>query len=214
MYQLYYSPSSASMAIHQALIEIGAPHELRLVDFSIKAQKNPAYLALNPMGTVPTLVIDGRPMTESAAILIALADRHPEAQLAPAIGTPARNDFYKWIVFLSNSLAATYRFWFYPPELGLTELTPELRAALQQKIANVWDVIDDHLAKNGPYLLGEQCSAADFLLIMHMRWSRNMPRTALAWPSLKKYADLMRNRPSWKEVYKREGLTDWTGWEA
>ena len=78
----------------------------------------------------------------------------------------------------------------------------------------MWDVIDDHLAKNGPYLLGEQCSAADFLLIMHMRWSRNMPRTALAWPNLKKYADLMRNRPSWKEVYKREGLTDWTGWEA
>ncbi len=209
MYTLFYSPASASMVIHQALLEIGAPHVLKLVDFEKGAQRDPAYLKLNPQGRVPTLVIDGNPMVESAAILMMLADRHPEAKLAPPIGTPARNAWYQWIVFLSNNLAATYRFWFYPPELGAAEHTEANRAALRKKIEAVWDQLDAHLTANGPYLLGAEMSAPDLLLIMLMRWSRNMPKTALEWPSLKKFADVMRARPSWKKMYEREGLTDW-----
>lgn len=212
MYKLYYSPATASMVIHQALLEIGCPFELQLVDFSSHAQRDSAYLKLNPQGVVPTLVIDGRPVVESAAILMLLADRHPEAHLAPAIGSAERDAWYQWIVFLSNSLAATYRFWFYPADLGLAEHTPENRAALQRKIEGVWDRLDAHLAAGGPYLLGANFSAADLLLIMLMRWSRNMPRSALEWPALQQFADLMRSRPSWKELYQREGLTDWTGW--
>ena len=212
MYSLYYCPATASMVVHQALLEIGAPHELKLVDFDSDVQHSAEYLKLNPQGVVPTLIIDGKPMRESAAILMALADRLPEAGLAPAIGSPERDSWYQWIVFLSNSLAATYRFWFYPSDLGLTEHTPESRAPLQKKIEGIWTILDTHLAAHGPYLLGEQFSAADLLLIMHMRWSRNMPRTALEWPALSRFADLMRARPSWKEVYQREGITDWTGW--
>ena len=209
MYTLFYSPGTASMVIHQMLLEIGAPHELKLVDFNARAQHDPAYLKLNPQGVVPTLIIDGKPMVESAAILMMLADRHPEAHLAPAIGTPQRDAWYQWIVFLSNSLAATYRFWFYPPDLGAPEHTRANREALQKKIENVWDRLELHLADKGPYLLGKEISAADFLLIMLMRWSRNMPRPALLWPALEKFAGLMRARPSWKTLYEREGLTDW-----
>jgi glutathione S-transferase len=212
MYTLFYSPGTASMVIHQALLEIGAEHELKLVDFAAGAQREPAYLKLNPQGVVPTLVIDGKPTFESAAILMMLADRHPAALLAPAVGTPERDAWYQWIVYLSNSLAATYRFWFYPADLGTGEHTPEARAALQRKIESVWDRLDAHLAANGPYLLGASFSAADLLLIMLMRWSRNMPRPALQWPALSKFADLMRARPSWKELYRREGLTEWAGW--
>ncbi len=211
MYTLFYSPGTASMVVHLALLEIGAPHELKLVDFAKDGQRDPAYLRLNPQGVVPTLLIDGRSMAESAAILMALADRHPEANLAPAVGTPERDVWYQWIVFLSNSLAATYRFWFYPPDLGAAEHSGETRAALQTKIESVWDRLDAHLASNGPYLLGASFSAADLLLIMLMRWSRNMPRTALEWSALDGFATLMRARPSWKELYKREGLTEWAG---
>ena len=209
MYILYYSPGSASMVIHQMLLEIGAPHELKLVDFNKRAQHEPAYLKLNPQGVVPTLMIDGMPMAESAAILMMLADRHPEARLAPAIGTRERDQWYQWIVFLSNNLAATYRFWFYPPDLGAPDHTDANCAALQHKIESVWDRLNAHLAENGPYLLGKEISAADFLLIMLMRWSRNMPRPALLWPALKTFADLMRARPSWTLLYEQEGLTDW-----
>lgn len=212
MYTLYYSPGTASMVVHQVLLEIGAPHQLQLVDFGSDAQHSAGYLKLNPQGVVPTLIINGAAMRESAAILMALADRHPEAGLAPEVGSPEREAWYQWIVFLSNSLAATYRFWFYPAELGVTEHTPETRAALQKKIEGIWNLLDAHLTANGPYLLGAQVSAADLLLIMLMRWSRNMPRSALEWPALNKFADLMRARASWKELYQREGLTDWTGW--
>jgi glutathione S-transferase len=209
MYTLYYSPGTASMVVHLALLEIGAPHELKLVDFGKNAQHDPAYLKLNPHGTVPTLVIDGRAMTESAAILMMLCDRHPEAKLAPQVGAAERDAWYQWIVYLSNTLAATYRFWFYPPDLGAEEHPPEVKAALQKKIESVWNRLDAHLAANGPYLLGAQFSGADLLLLMLMRWSRNMPRPVTEWPALKSYADLMRARPSWKRLYAVEGLTDW-----
>ena len=209
MYTLYYSPGTASMVVHLALLEIGAPHQLRLVDFDADAQHDPDYLRLNPRGVVPTLVLDGRAYFESAALLMLLAERHPEAQLAPAPGTPERAVWYQWIVFLSNTLMSTYRLWFYPMELGATEHAPEVRAAIQRKIEGVWDQLDAQLAAHGPYLLGAEFSGADLLLTMLMRWSRNMPRPVDQWPALKRLADLVRARPSWKKLYEIEGLTEW-----
>ncbi|HEY8683145.1 MAG TPA: glutathione S-transferase family protein [Rhodanobacter sp.] len=209
MYTLYYSPGTASMVVHLALLEIGAPHELRLVDFDSDAQRDPDYLKLNPRGVVPTLVIDGRPLSESAALLMVLADRHPDAKLAPAPGTPAREAWQQWIVYLSNTLMSTYRLWFYPPELGAAEHTPAVRLALQRKIEAVWDLLDAQLAAQGPYLLGTEFSGADLLLTMLMRWSRNMPRPVTEWPALKRLADLVRARPSWQKLYEIEGLSEW-----
>ncbi len=209
MYTLYYSPGTASMVVHMALIETGAPHELNLVDIEQDAQRDPAYLALNPRGVVPTLVIDGRARHESAALLMMLADRHPDAGLAPAPGTPAHEAFQQWLVYLSNTLMSTYRLWFYPLELGAGEHPPQVRAALAAKIEGVWDYLDGELAARGLYLLGENFSAADLLLAMLMRWSRNMPRPASQWPALARLADLIRGRESWQRVYAIEGLSGW-----
>ena len=209
MYTLYYSPGTASMVVHLALLEIGAPYKLELVDFDRKAQRSPEYLKLNPQGVVPTLIVDGRALVESAALLLVLADRHPEARLAPPLGTAEREDWYQWIVYLSNALMATYRLWFYPPDLGAPEHTPQVRAAVQKKIEGIFDRLDAHLAASGPYLLGEDFSCADLLLTMLMRWSRNMPKPAQQWPALKRLADLVRARPSWKKLYELEGLTEW-----
>ena len=197
------------MVVHLALLEIGTPYQLQRVDFASGAQRDPKYLGLNPHGTVPTLLIDGKPLTESAALLIILAERHPDAHLAPAPGSAERDAWYQWIVYLSNTLAATYRFWFYPVDLGAAEHTPEVREALQRKIEGVWSRLETHLAAHGPYLLGRDFSGADLLLTMLMRWSRKMPHPATEWPALKKLADLVRARPSWKKLYELEGLTEW-----
>ncbi len=197
------------MAVHLALLEIGAPHQLELVDFENKAQRTEAYLRLNPQGQVPTLVIEGRAYTESAALLMVLADRHPEAQLAPPPATPKRNEWYQWLVFGSNAFGASYRNWFYPSELGAAEHPPSVRAALQARIEGLWTRLDAHLGTHGPYLLGEQFSAADLLFIMYMRWSRRMPRTALDWPALKRFATLMRARKSWQRLCDIENLDEW-----
>lgn len=209
VYTLYYSPGTASMVVHLALLEIGAPFRLEKVDFDQDAQHSAEYLRLNPRGQVPTLVIDGKPYFESAALLMILAERHPEARLAPPAGSPLRNDWYQWIAFFTNALGSAYRYWFYPPDLGSSEHPPFVREALRQKIEDAWSLVDAHLATGGPYMLGAQFSGVDLLAIMYMRWSRNMPRPATAWPALKRYADRMRERQSWKRLYEVEGLTEW-----
>lgn len=128
MYTLYYSPGAASMAVHLALLEIGAPYRLELVDFDRQAQRSREYLRVNPQGKVPTLLIDGRPYGEAAALLIMLADRHPQARLAPPSGTVLRNEWYQWLASFAYELGATYRGWFYPQDLGFAAHPPELRA--------------------------------------------------------------------------------------
>ncbi len=209
MYTLYYSPGTASMVVHLALLEIGAPYRLELVDFKTGAQRTPEYLRLNPQGVVPTLVVEGRAQVESAAILLMLADRHPAARLAPPRGTPLHDEWYQCVVNLSNSLAATYRYWFYPADLGAAEHPPAVRAALQARIEEMWTRLDARLNAGGPYLLGADFSGADLLAAMLVRWSRNMPRSALDWPALKRLAGLVRARPSWRRLYDLEGLTEW-----
>jgi glutathione S-transferase len=206
MYTLYYAPGAASMVVHLALLEAGASHALRRVDLEAKAQRDPAYLKLNPRGVVPTLVVDGKPFAESAALLMLLAERHPDSPLAPPPGSPKRAAWYSWIVYLSNTLMSSFRLWFYPQDL---DDTPAMHAAVQRKIEGVWDELDAHLAAHGPYLLGERFSGADLLATMLMRWSRNMPRPATTWPALNELASRVRARPSWQRVCEIEGLHDW-----
>ena len=209
MYTLFYSPGSASMVVHLALLEIGAPFRLEKVDFDRDAQRSPEYLRINPRGQVPTLVIDGQPYFESAALLMILAERHPEARLTPPPGSELRAAWYQWTVFFTNALGPVYRQWFYPSDLGSAEHPPQVREALRGKIESAWALVDTHLQAHGPHILGASFSGVDLLATMYMRWSRNMPRPALAWPALKRLADLVRARPSWGRMCDVEGLTEW-----
>ena len=95
MDRLYYAPGAASMVVHWLLIELGAPHELERVDTAAGQQKSPEYLALNPNGVVPTLVLDGTPRFEAAALAMTLGDRYPEAGFAPTLTDPRRAEFGK-----------------------------------------------------------------------------------------------------------------------
>lgn len=209
MYLLYYSPGTASMAVHQALLEIGAPHELRKVDFETQAQKSAEYLALNPNGMVPTLIVDGHPYYECAALLMLLAERHPEAGLAPALGTPQRAIWLQWIVHFANTLQPAFRQWFYAQDFAAAEHEKESKEFARMRIEAVWDRLDAHLTAHGPYLLGDEFSIADLYATMLMRWSRNMPKTATAWPALAVLARRVKARRSWKQLYDIEELTEW-----
>ena len=209
MYTIYYSPGAASMVVHLALLEIGAPYRLELVDVHASGARDPTFLKLNPQGTVPTLVVDGRPLIESAALLMVLAERHPDARLAPPRGSAEHDAWQQWIVYLSNTLAATFRFWFYPADLGAPEHPPQVRSALARKIESAWDRAAAQVEANGPYLIGREFSGADLYITMLMRWSRKMPRPATEWPALRALADRIRARPSWKKLYELEGLTEW-----
>jgi glutathione S-transferase len=207
---LYYSRSTASLVVHWLLIELGVPHELHELDFDKRDQKSPEYLKINPAGVVPTLVIDGQVLTEAAAIAMHLADTHPKADLAPALGTPERAQYYRWMFFCANTLQSAYRAWFYPTEPAGELQVEAAKAQARSKLEAAWQQVADHLEAHGPHLLGDKRSAADFLLTMLMRWSRNMPKPTDSWPVLHAYAQRMKALPSFKEVYAREGLTDWT----
>jgi|SRR5579862_1969295 len=209
MYTLYYSPGSASMVVHLALLEIGAAYELRLVDFAKREQTDAAYLRLNPNGTVPTLVIDGTARSESAALLIMLAQRHRGAALIPPAGSPAEGEWLQWVVYLSNNLASTFRLWFYPTDLVTADQVPVIKEGLQRRIERAWDTLDAQVSASGGYLVGGTFSGADLLLTMLMRWSRKMPRPATDWPALSSLADRVRARPSWHRLYELEGLQEW-----
>ncbi|WP_312736645.1 glutathione S-transferase family protein [Stenotrophomonas sp.] len=206
---LYGSVSTASLVVHWLLVELGIEHELVLLDFDTREHKAAPYLALNPAGVVPTLQIDGQVLTEAAAIALYLADRHPEAELLPAPGTPARGQAYRWMFWCANTLQPAYRAWFYPHEAAGEANVAATQAMARQRLEAAWQRMAAHLQTQGPYVLGEAPSVVDFMLVMLMRWSRNMPTPADSLPVLKVYAQRLKARPSFIETYRREGITDW-----
>jgi glutathione S-transferase len=209
MLTLYTAPGAAGLVVHWLLIELDAPHELKLLDLQARQHKAPDYLALNPNGVVPTLVMDGQPVYEAAGLALHLADCFPAAGLAPPPGTPQRALYYQWMLHLANTLQPAFRSWWYPSEAAGEANEGPARESARLRIEAAWDRIDTHLAANGPNLLGDRLSAADFHLTMLMRWSRGMPKPATEWPQLAAMATRMKARPSFKTLYEREGLTEW-----
>src|ERR1700733_446794 len=104
MLTLYLAPGASSMAPHIALHEVGAEFEARPVSFAKKEQRRPEYLAINPEGAVPTLVIDGRPLTEVAAILLYIARRFPDAGLSPGNDPEAEAHVVSWMSFIASTV--------------------------------------------------------------------------------------------------------------
>ena len=205
MYTLYWSPGSAAMAPHGTLEEAGAGYELKLVDTDAGGQRDPAYLKLNPNGKVPTLVVDGAfVMFESAAIAMFIADRHPEAKLAPAPGEMARGHFYQWMTYLTNSMQPAMLRYYYPERHTMDGgATDPVATKATEEIAILWGRIDQHLAAHGPYLLGERFSAADIFAHMLSTWQQCCPETYQRFPHVKRLADLVAARPAMQRVIQK-----------
>jgi len=208
MLQLHYYPGNASLFPHMLLREIGAPFELKLVDRSQNAQKSADYLRLNPNGLIPVMVDSDQVIYETAAIALYLADRHPEAGLAPPVGSPSRGAYYKWMVHLSNVVQADFRAWFYPHEfVADAEATETAKEAAGLRMMAAFDRIADQL-NHGPWLLGETFSAADLYLLMLTRWGRTLPRPVRDIPEIGAHAARVLARPAVKATFAAEGLTE------
>lgn len=208
MYTLYYSPGAASLIVHLMLIELGAEHTLRRLDTAAGEHKRPEYLALNPSGLIPTLMVDGQPVTEAAALLSLLTERHPDGGLAPAIGSPTRAAWWQWTMFLANTLQPALRQWFYPEDVAPAGPPEAVKESVARRVEGMFAQIDRHL-QGRPYVLGDRLSSVDLYLTMLMRWSRYVPKPATDWPELRRLAIEVTSRPSWKAVYEREGLSEW-----
>jgi glutathione S-transferase len=205
MYLLYWSPGSASMAPHGALEEAGAQYELALVNTDEGAHRDPAYLKLNPNAKVPTLVADGKfIMFESAAMAMFIADRHPQARLAPGPDEMARGHFYQWLTHLTNSMQPAMLRFYYPERHTADEGGHEaVKSKAMEEIRSLWGRIDQHLASHGPYLLGERFSAADIFAHMLSGWQQCCPNTYERFPNVKRLADLVAARPAMQRVIQK-----------
>ncbi|MCG7391483.1 glutathione S-transferase N-terminal domain-containing protein [Microvirga sp. ACRRW] len=206
MLALYYYPGNASLLPHMMLREIGVPFEMRLVDRNQNAQKSAEYLKLNPNGRIPVLVDDEFVLFETVAIALYLADKFPEAGLAPALGTKERAEFNKWMVHLTNTPQAEYRAWFYPHEHVIDEAAaPAVKQGAEQRLYRMFDVISEQLGDK-TWLLGDHFSAADLFLFMLIRWGRGMPRPPRTIPNLNALAERVIARPAVQSALEAEGL--------
>ena len=208
MLQLHYHPSNASMAPHFLLEELGVAYELKLVDRAQQAHKSAEYLKLNPNGLIPVLVDGDLVLYEAAAICLHLLDTHPQAGLTPAIGSHARAHFYKWLVWMTNSLQATLILYFYPERWAdNAEAVAQVKAHAEAKVGTLIDQMEAELVRHGgPYLLGETFSAVDLYALMLCRWTRGFARPARSLPQLGAYLQRLLARPAVQRVFEREGL--------
>ncbi|MDA8051231.1 MAG: glutathione S-transferase N-terminal domain-containing protein [Rhodospirillales bacterium] len=205
-YALYYYPGNVSLLPHMMLCEIGAAFELRLVDRAKNAQKSAEYLRLNPNGRIPVLLDGDLMLFETAAIAMHLADRHPEAGLAPAFGARERAQFYKWVVHLTNTPQAEYRAWFYPEEhVADPAAAPAVKEAARQRLEAMFARIAAQL-DGREWLLESGFSAADLFLFMLVRWGRAMPHPPRDVPSLGEHAERVPARPAVQAALNAEGI--------
>ncbi len=211
MIQLHYFPGNASMTPHLVLRELGLPFELKLVDRANRAHKSPEYLKLNPNGLIPVLVDGDLVLYETAAIVLHLVDTHPDAGLAPPVGTAERAEFYKWLVWLSASVQSQMPIYFYTDRYvapGNAAGAAEVKAATEQRIAGLIDQIEAHLAAHGgPWLMGPTYTALDPYVLMLCRWTRGMSRPARTLPHIGPFLERMLARPAVQQVYEVEKLS-------
>lgn len=215
MIQLHYYPSTASMAPHILLRELKVPFELLLVDRTQNAQKMTAYLRLNPNGLIPVLTDGDLILYEAAAICLHLCDTHPAAGLALAVGTAERAHFYKWLMWLTNTLQATLITYFYPErwvDAGNSAGALKVKAQAELKVGVLLDQLDAELAKQAlvhpaPWLLGASYSAVDIYTLMLCRWTRNfVSKPARARAHLGPYLQRVLARPAVVKAFEAEEL--------
>ncbi|MFY2763155.1 glutathione S-transferase family protein [Arenimonas sp. MALMAid1274] len=185
---LYHNPKSRSAGTRVLLEALGAPYQVQLRDFSAGETRRPDFLAINPLGKLPTVVHDGAVITEQVAITIYLADRFPEAGLAPAFDDPQRGPYLRWLAFYGSSF-----------EPAVVDHAFK-RAPLDPSTSPYGDydtVIATLVAQleRGPYLLGDRLSAADFLWATALRWTTTfgiVPKL----PVIQAYIDRMAAHPA------------------
>ena len=186
---LFHAPNSRSAGVRILIEELQAEHELHVLDLTKKQQREPAYVAINPMGKVPALLHDGVLISEQAAVYLYLAELYPERDLVPPVGDPLRGSFLRWMVFYGSCF-----------EPAMTD-----RALKREDCQPSWSpygdfdsvvrLVQQQLADGRTWWLGERLTVADFLwghALADMLAFQMMPAT----PAVEAYADRLRSRPA------------------
>lgn len=194
MMQLYWSPRSRAFTALWLMEETGKPYERLLTDISSGAQKRPEYLAINPMGKVPALKDGEAVLAEAAAICAYVAERYPEAELAPRLGDPLRARYLYWLFFAPGCI-----------EPAMVQIATKIEmnpvAAGWGDAKRVFDVLDAALAK-GPWILGEHFSAADVAIGSALNFAVRLFKMVPSRPSFDAYLARCVARPAFQRAEK------------
>jgi glutathione S-transferase len=188
--KLFYMPGACSLSPNIVAHEAGIEVQLVLVGRDKKLPDGSDYRAINPNGYVPALQLDdGTVLTEGPAIVQYLADRKPEANLAPANGTVPRYQLQSWLNFISTELHKTVSPLFNPK-------TPDdYKAMAKERVADRLASVDAALGGK-PYLTGDHFSVADAYLYVILRWTAGFQIDIARWPNLKALFDRISARPA------------------
>jgi glutathione S-transferase len=186
--RLYHLPRSRSTRALWTLMEIGAPYELTVMDGPDR--QSPEHRGRHPLGRVPAIEDDAGSLFESGAIVLALADRHPEAGLNFALGTRERELVYQWVLFAVAEIerwTAQFR--------DEREQDPERAAAAAERVAAAAAAVEDAL-RGHQFMVGERLTAADIMLGSILGWARSLGLLD-ALPEIERYLAALTARPAY-----------------
>ncbi|TWT11822.1 glutathione S-transferase family protein [Reyranella sp. CPCC 100927] len=192
----YHAPQSRSIIAQWMLEELGQPYHLHLLNLKKEEHKQPAYLAVNPMGKVPAIAHKGVIITEAAAICCHLADAYPQAGLNVSVGDPRRGPYLKWLFFGPSCLE--------PAIIDRMFKRPDVvpGALGYGTFDTTLDVVITAITE-GPYLLGEQFTAADVVIGSGLVWGMAV-KVVPERPEILAYAARLRERPALQRVYTKD----------
>ncbi|MEM1047477.1 MAG: glutathione S-transferase family protein [Pseudomonadota bacterium] len=198
MYTLYSFPGAGGIAIEAALADSGIPYRSETVPLEEPGYDRTDYLDLNPRGQVPALVLpDGSTMTESAAILLHLADAHPEADLAPPPGSVERAQVMRWLCFFAVNV--------YEGELrrhnahrftSAKDGAGAVAEAATHHVARQYALFEAALADGGPYFLGPRICILDYYVWMLSYWVGDRTWLERDCPKVEALTRAVRERPA------------------
>jgi glutathione S-transferase len=204
MLTLYYSPGSCALASHIALEEAGADYKTVRLDFSQNEQRKPEYLAVNPKGRVPALVTEQGILTESPAILVYVAQRFPQAKLAP-LDDPfafARLQSFNSYLCSTVHVAHAHRMrgtrWVDDPAA-----LEAMKKKVPQTVGEAFQLIERHMFE-GPWVLGKTFSVCDGYLFTMMGWLAGDGVDMATLPRLREHYQRIQERPAVKKVLADE----------
>jgi len=218
MLRFFYSPGSCALASHVALEEAGLSYTAVEVNLHKGDNDSAEYRAINPLGRVPALDIDGRLLTENTAILNHIADSVPDAGLLPAWGSPDRVRALEWMAFLASIVHPGFRAIFRPDRFASepeSTAIDEIRRRGLVNAAEAMRIIEQRL-DGGPYALGDRFSLCDAYLLVFFIWSRReitapqMPAT----PVLDALGERLWQRRTVQAALAGEGLSELDPWRS
>ena len=187
--KLYHASPSRSSVTLWMLEELGEPYEIELLSLKNGDQRKPEYLAVNPMGKVPTLDDAGTIVSEVSAICCYLADAYPKAGLAPAVHDELRGPYLKWLFYVPSCVEPAVL------DKAMNRPPPPRSTAGWADYDTVIEVLRAATAKAAPYLLGERFTAADVVVGSSLRWLMQF-KLIPELPEFVAYTDTLKKRPA------------------